>query len=139
MITNLHFLNVIITYDWYTITCDCLFSFSVMEGTYLSSPSSHSSRPEKTHGDNNINHNAITFQVKYKLDELLLNEIDEDGVGSSDLFTMDTVKQDCLTNHMSVNCRECAITALSYNDTGTFLATGCRRGLVYVNSFEVRY
>ena len=77
--------------------------------------------------------------MKYKLDELLLNDIDEDGVGSSDLFTMDTVKQDCLTNHMSVNCRECAITALSYNEAGTFLATGCRRGLVYVNSFEVSY
>ena len=75
--------------------------------------------------------------MKYKLDELLLNEIDEEGGNHSDLFTMDTVKQNTLTNHMSISCKQCAITALSYNDDGTFLATGCRRGLVYVSSFEV--
>ena len=77
------------------------------------------------------------FQVRYKLDELLLSEIDEDP-DHSGLYAMDTVKVQSLRNHVSVNSSECAITSLCYNDPGTFLASGCRRGLVYINSLDVR-
>lgn len=75
--------------------------------------------------------------MKYNIDELLLNEIDDETGTSSDLFSMLALKNTSLVDHTSVNCKQCAITELSYNKAGTYLATGCARGLVYVHAYEV--
>lgn len=75
--------------------------------------------------------------MKYKLDELLLDEIDEGPSEPTDIFSMETVMHLSLKNHVAVTSSECSITNLCFNDNGTLLASGCKRGLVYVSSFEV--
>ena len=70
------------------------------------------------------------FRMKCERDELLLAGID-DGPRDLTLYSTDSVVSQTLLNHT------CTIKMLCYNEAGSILASGCQRGLVYVNFLSV--